>query len=152
MQDAIIFIGLLLAILLGYMVWKLWGHSWKEYFSTKDGLGILKGIILAPVIIIIIALFLFLIPGAHAQGTWFNDASVFAGLDYTKKLSPQCERNAIDDRGTSNLGVKLNIWESESRRVRVNSKYTHHSCALGVDDRQYDGVGVELEWKVWSRR
>lgn len=22
---------------------------------------------------------------------------------------------------------------------------------LGPDDRQYDAVGVELEWKVWER-
>ena len=40
---------------------------------------------------------------------------------------------------------------TDSKRVRVNAKYTHHSCALGPDDRQYDAVGVELEWKVWER-
>ena len=97
-----------------------------------------------------IAGFFYLIPSANA-GTWLNDASVFAGIDYTKKLSPQCDNNSIDDRGTSNLGVRLNVWESEGKNVRLNSKYTHHSCVLGPDDRQYDAVGIELEWKVWQR-
>ncbi len=162
-ENAYIFIILLLAILLSYMAWKLKGLSWKEYFSTKDGLGILKGIVLAPVAIIILAIILyFILPSAQADdgfdpikpfkyGTWFNDASVFAGLDYTKKRSPQCDANIIDDRGTSNLGVRLNIWQSASKDIRLNSKYTHHSCALGSDDRQYDAIGVELEWTVWRR-
>lgn len=149
-MDAILFVCLLVIILLAYMGWFLRGVNWKEYFSTKTGKGILKGIVLAPLVILIIAGFFYLIPSANA-GTWFNDASVFAGIDYTKKLSPQCDSNGVDDRGTSNLGAKLNIWESDSRNVRVNSKYTHHSCVLGPDDRQYDAVGIELEWKVWQR-
>ena len=152
MSDAFLFVSLLVAILLTYMIWILWGRSWREYFSTKDGKGILKGIVLAPVVILIIAGLILLFSGAARAGTWFNDASVFAGLDYTKKLSPQCERNSVDERGTSNLGLRLNLWESDSRNVRVNSKYTHHSCALGPDDRQYDAIGVELEWRVWDRR
>lgn len=147
-----IFVGLLLVILLGYMAFVLRGRNWIEYFRTKDGLGILKGIVLAPLVILVIAGIILLFSGAAQAGTWFNDASVFAGLDYTKKLSPQCERNSVDDRGTSNLGLRLNLWESDSRNVRVNSKYTHHSCALGPDDRQYDAIGVELEWRVWDRR
>lgn len=152
MSDAFLFVGLLVAILLIYMIRMLWGRSWRDYFSTRDGRGILKGIVLAPVVILIIAGLILLFSGAAQAGTWFNDASVFAGLDYTKKLSPQCERNSVDERGTSNLGLRLNLWESDSRNVRVNSKYTHHSCALGPDDRQYDAVGIELEWRVWDRR
>lgn len=151
MSDAVIFVGLLLAILLVYMVRTLWGRSWRDYFATKDGMGILKGIVLAPIVILILAALFMLLPGRASAGTWLNDASVFAGLDYTRKLSPQCERNEVDERGTSNLGLRLNLWESDSRRVRLNSKYTHHSCALGPDDRQYDAVGVELEWRVWER-
>ena len=151
MINAMIFVGLLLAILISYMAWTLRGRSWREFFATQDGKGILKGIVLAPLVILVLAAALSLLPSKASAGTWFNDASVFAGLDYTKKLSPQCERNAVDDRGTSNLGMKINVWESDSRLVRLNSKYTHHSCALGPDDRQYDALGVELEWKVWER-
>jgi len=152
LYDALIFVGLILAILFSYMAWKLRGVNWIEYFKTSDGKGILKGIILAPLVIVIFAFILSLIPSkAQAQGTWFNDASVFIGIDSTKKISPQCDANTIDDRGTSNLGVKLNIWQSSSENVRINSKYTHHSCVLGSDDKSYDAVGVELEWRVWKR-
>lgn len=151
MSDAILFVGLMLAVLLPYMVWKLWGKNWIEFFKTEDGKGILRGIILAPLVIFLLGLALLLLPGKASAGTWANDASVFAGLDYTRKLSPQCERNAIDERGTSNLGLRFNMWQSESKNVRVNTKYTHHSCALGADDGQYDALGIELEWKVWQR-
>lgn len=152
MSDATLFTALMVATVLAYLTWRLWGRSWIEYFRTKDGLGILRGIVLAPLAILVLALVLWLLPGgARAAGTWLNDASVFVGLDYTGRLSPQCERNPVDERGTSNLGARLNLWESGSRRVRVNSKYSHHSCALGPDDRQYDAIGVELEWRVWER-
>ncbi len=90
MSDAMIFVTFLLAILMGYMAFMLRGRSWVEYFKTQDGRGILKGVILAPLVILILAALLALIPGSASAGTWFNDASVFAGLDYTKKLSPQC--------------------------------------------------------------
>ena len=151
MKDALIFVGLMVAVVLLYIAWKLRGRSWREYFSTRDGKGILRGIIIAPGAILLIALALSLMPSCAQAGTWFNDASVYAGLDWTKKLSPQCEPNPVDERGTSNLGARLNLWQSDSRRVRVNAKYTHHSCALGRDDRQYDAVGLELEWRVWER-
>jgi hypothetical protein len=151
-SDALIFVGLILVVLFSYMVWKLRGINWIEYFKTKDGKGILKGIILAPIAIIVIALALSLLPAkAQASGTWFNDASVFIGIDSTKKVSPQCIPDAVDNRGTSNLGARLNIWQSDSKNIRLNSKYTHHSCVLGKDDRSYDAVGIELEWRVWQR-
>lgn len=151
MRDALIFTGLMVAVVLLYIAWKLRGRSWREYFGTRDGKGVLRGIIIAPGAILLIALLFSLLPSCARAGTWLNDASVYAGLDWTKKLSPQCKPNSVDDRGTSNLGFKLNLWQSDSKRVRVNTKYTHHSCALGRDDRQYDAVGVELEWKVWER-
>ncbi len=151
MRDAMIFVGLMVAVVLLYIAWKLRGRSWREYFSTRDGKGILKGIIIAPGAILLIALVLSLLPSCAQAGTWLNDASVYAGLDFTHKRSPQCWANRIDDRGTSNLGFKLNLWQSDSKRVRVNTKYTHHSCALGPDDRQYDAVGLEIEWRVWER-
>lgn len=151
MRDALLFVGLMLVVVLFYMAWKLRGKDWRAYFSTRDGLGILRGIVVAPLAIVALGAVLAMFSSCARAGAWFNDASVFAGLDYTKKLSPQCERNAVDERGTSNLGLRLNVWESDSRKLRVNTKYTHHSCALGSDDRQYDAVGVELEWRVWER-
>lgn len=148
--DTLIFIGLLVATLLAYMLWKLRGKSWREYFGTPDGRGILRGIIVAPLAILLIGLAFSLIPTC-AKAEWFNDATVFAGLDYTKSQSPQCQVNNIDNHGTSNLGAKINVWQSLSENVRVNSKYTHHSCALGIDAKSYDALGIELEWRVWQK-
>jgi len=149
MIDAIIFVSIMLGFILAYIGWKI-GHprNWPAYFSTKTGKGILKGIILAPAVILLIAFLLYLLP-SKASAEWFNDASVFAGIDYTKKLSPMCDVNETDDQGTSNLGVKLNVWESGA--VRFGTKYTHHSCVLGSDNKTYDAIGVEVEWQVWKR-
>lgn len=149
-MDLIIYLAILLAAMFSYMLWKLGSPlKWPEYFSTDTGKGILKGIILAPAIIIAIGLLLMLLPSKAKAGTWLNDASVYAGIDYTRKLSPMCDSNLIDDRGTSNLGVRVNVWQQGA--VRVNSKYSHHSCVLGSDNRQYDAIGLEVEWQVWRR-
>lgn len=151
--DFLYFVGLMVVILLTYMTWKLRGKNWKEYFSTKEGNGILASMFRGIGGVILLALLVWLFMGAvqAAPGTWVNDAGVFAGIDYTNKVSPACKQNTVDDRGTSNLGAWVNIWQSESKRVRVNSKYTHHSCVLGADDKQYDAIGVELQWKIWER-
>lgn len=149
MTNAIIFVALLLGFVVSYISWKIGPPSkWPAYFSTKTGKGILKGIILAPAIILLIAFILSLLP-SKAQAEWFNDASVFAGIDYTKKLSPMCDTNETDDQGTSNMGFRVNVWQHDA--VRVNSKYSHHSCVLGSDNKTYDAIGVEVEWQVWKR-
>lgn len=150
-QDAAIFISAIFITVIAVLFWKLGSpRKWKEYFSTPDGRGILKGILLAPAVIIVLAFLLSLLP-SKAGAEWLNDASVFAGLDWTKKRSPMCDPSEIDDRGTSNLGARVNVWQSGSENVRINSKYTHHSCALGGDDKTYDALGIEVEWKVWER-
>lgn len=151
--DFLIFAGLMVVILLCYMGWKLRGENWKEYFSTKDGKGVLASMLRGIGGVILLALLVWLFLGATKvfAGSWMNDAGVFAGIDYTNKISPACKPSSVDDRGTSNLGAWVNMWQSESKRVRVNTKYTHHSCVLGSDDKQYDAIGVELQWKVWER-
>ncbi len=151
MNDAYIFIGLLVLVLLSYLLYKLPISQWKEYFSTRTGKGILKGIVLAPMAILVIALVLSFLNKAQAHGRWFNEAGVFIGLDNTLKQSPQCQVNPVDNKGTSNLGAWLNVWQSDSGRVQVNTKYTHHSCALGVDRNGYDAVGIEFRWTIFKR-
>lgn len=149
MIDALVFIGILLAAIFVYLAWKLGSpFKWPAYFSTETGKGILKGIILAPAVILVIAFLLMLLP-SKARADWFNDASVYAGIDVTKKISPMCDPNMVDSNGTSNLGVRVNVWQRGA--VRVNSKYSHHSCVLGSDNRQYDAIGIEVEWQVWQR-
>ena len=151
LKDAIIFTGILLGIVLVYITVKLPIRQWKSYFSTREGRGILKGIVLAPVVILLIALAMSFFSPAHAHGTWFNESGVFIGLDRTFKQSPQCAANTVDERGTSNLGAWANIWQSSSDRLQVNLKYTHHSCALGRDRHGYDATGIELRWVVWKK-
>lgn len=127
----------------------------REYQDKLSGLsrdiaikqGLARGVILAPAIIIAIALVMYMLPGRaragehlnlEIPGTWFNDAGVFMGLDRTKGVSPQCVAGGYDDRSTSNMGVRLKVWEFPSCHVRVNAKYTHHSCALNPDRNGYD--------------
>jgi hypothetical protein len=140
-----------LALIVSLVVWFLWsfrGKSFSEiksYFKSDDGLGVLKGIVIA----VVFAMVLVILPGC--SGTYFNDASVYAGLDYTKNQSPQCEDSGPDSHTTSNLGLRGNIYESEDGKFRTNAKYTHHSCAFSPDDASYDAVGIEMEYKIWDR-
>lgn len=130
------------------MLFSLRGMSSVEYFRTDDGKGALKGIVMALGITTLLALGSLLI---GCSGKYMNDASVYAGLDSTKKISPQCEDRGPDNRTTSNLGVKANLYESKDERFRSNFKYTHHSCAFSPDDLQYDAGGIEFEYKIWMR-
>lgn len=152
LADAAIFVGIVAVAVLVALRWKvgpIW--TWRAYFSTEDGRKILRGIILAPGLVVAAALVLWMLPGRASAGDWLTDASVYAALDQTRKASPMCDSNTVDDRLTSNMGVRLGMWRSESRNVRVNLRYTHHSCAIGPDDRQYDALGFEVDWLVWER-
>ena len=155
LNQLLMFFGLVFALIIIWSLIVFKGNVKKmfEYFKTNLGLGAVKSALLAIFSIAVISLAIYLMPNnAHAQGSWFNDAGVYMGLDYTKKPSPQCVEDSVDNRGTSNLGFKANIWQSESKLIRVNSKYTHHSCFIGKDRNGYDGFGVEVEWKLWSKK
>jgi hypothetical protein len=143
------FIGALFAIVVIWLLYSLRGESIPEYFKTKTGKGILKGI----VIVLALALVIVLLTGCSAPtGTYFNKATIYAGLDQTKNPSPQCTDEGPDNKATSNVGAKLNIYQSADERFRLNTKYTHHSCAFNPDDDEYDAVGVELEYDIWNRK
>lgn len=134
----------LIVLVVGWLLWSLKGQSIKVYFGTKTGQGILKGIVIAVVFGLVFVLI-------GCTGTYFNDASVYTGLDYTAEQSPQCRSFGADDKTTSNLGLKLNLYESEDESFRTNAKYTHHSCAFNPDKANYDAIGIELEYKFYSR-
>lgn len=157
-NDMMWVLGFVIAVVLGLLLWKIGPSNLRPFFSTREGKGVARGIVLGPVVILLIALAAWLLlPGkAHAEGirvpgTWFNDASVFMGIDRTKKLSPMCHTGGYDDRSTSNLGAKLNVWQSPSGNVRFNTMYTHHSCAINPDHKSYDAVGIQVEWVFWRR-
>lgn len=131
-------------MLTAWLIWSLRGYNIVDYFKNKTGLVILKGIVIVLVVFIGIAGTRFAL-----AGDFFESGSIYAGLDYTYKTSPQCERNGPDDKGTSNVGAKLNLWQSTDKTFRFNSKYTHHSCALNIDRNTYDSIGLEWEYFLW---
>lgn len=142
------FIVSMIAVTVGWALFILLHHRVNPitYFSSQTGLGILKGVVLAIAFAAVTAF----IGSANADEVkWFKDAEVFAGIDQTFDTSPQCVRGGLDDRATSNLGLRLNVYENGP--FRINSKYTHHSCAFGEDDDGYDAVGIELIYKFWER-
>lgn len=148
------------AILGGTLLWQFKGSIKDiiEYF--KKNRSILWGIVLFTGAFIGLAvtslvLALLLTPSAKADGfkdlTYLNYAEVYIGMDYTNKLSPQCHKGQYSDRLTSNGGFRLNLIQTESRRVEVNTTYIHHSCAYNRDREQYDAVGLQMTWKLFSR-
>lgn len=120
-----------------------------KYFSTKEGKGVLVGIVLFLGIGGAIALFS---PKAEAKELkWFAYSEVFLGLDQTKKISPMCRKGDISDRLTSNGGLRFNILQSGDRRGEFNILYTHHSCALNGDAKSYDALGFQFTYKIHTR-
>lgn len=160
MQDAIYVLVLIIAVVLGRIAYVGKKAGWnsvsdiKAYFwGSKEGKGILRGVVLGSLLLFFVGL---LATSAKAQsikvpGTFFNDASVYMALEQPKKVSPQCMSGGIDDRATSNLGARLNLWQSPSKDVRFNLQYTHHSCALNIDRNGYDAIGLQVEWFIWRR-
>jgi len=143
--------GSMLGILIIWWAISLRNYSWEEvkaYFKAENAKGILAGIGKAVGFALVVAL-VFSLMGC--TGTYNNEASVYAGLDRTKKLSPMCEDSGPDSKATSNLGVKWNGYKSKDGKFNTNLKYTHHSCAFSEDNRQYDALGVELEYQLWKR-
>lgn len=147
MSGATLFGISAIGIVIVWMAWSLRDYkNPMDYFRSDDFKGILKGIVYA--ILIIGGTVLLTSCGG---GSYFNDAHAYLGLEQTKNRSPMCEGTGPDSKATSNLGFKGNIYESEDERFRSNLKYTHHSCAFSPDDKSYDAIGIELEYKLWER-
>lgn len=148
------FLVIALIVLVGFVAFKRKGID-LSYFKSGVGKGAIASAGLALVSIAVLALLIFFIPNnanAEPSGTWFNDAGVYMGLDQTRKISPQCTPESVDNKGTSNLGLWGNVWQSSDKMIRVNTRYTHHSCFIGKDRNGYDGLGINIEWKIWSRK
>ena len=143
-------------ILVGTLMWQFEGDVKKIVAYFKKEVGILWGIIVFTGSFIIIALLTLLLSSkAEANGfkelKYFQYAEVYIGMDYTKKLSPQCYKGEYSDRLTSNGGVRMNLIQTSSKRVEVNTYYLHKSCAYNRDREGIDAGGVELVWKLWQR-
>tara|TARA_R110000803_G_scaffold66769_1_gene128338 strand:- start:64 stop:576 length:513 start_codon:yes stop_codon:yes gene_type:complete len=136
------------------------GKSFKGW-KVKEGKGAAASAVLGVGSIIAIAAFITLVgaifgsSNANADtdmnGTFFNDTSVFLGIDHTFKVSPQCVEGGTDDRLTSNLGINQNIWRSYNKVHDVSLRLTHHSCVFGKDRNGYDGLGLNYSWTLIRR-
>tara|TARA_R110000772_G_scaffold198279_2_gene308964 strand:- start:307 stop:825 length:519 start_codon:yes stop_codon:yes gene_type:complete len=162
LEEAIVALGLTLLVIIFAMIWVFGiGKKSLKVWISKEGKGAIASAALGVVSIIGIAAFLTLVTGVFAsskanaasdmftEGTWFNETSVFLGIDSTLKVSPQCVEGGTDDRLTSNLGIRQNIWRSQSKVHDITFKYTHHSCVFGKDRNGYDGFGLEYNWYIF---
>ena len=152
MTSAILFLAISVAILSAIIIKTVGFSRLKEQFiDGREALGRLKGIVMA-----ILGLSIIVFSVAYSKEVfaeekevkYFDYAYIFLGADYTKKQSPMCETNDIDDRWTSNLGGVLNLVSYES--LRVDFTGTHHSCISGTDDKSYDALGVQVKYYFWG--
>lgn len=145
-------------LILAFVVTAIWG-AWSyrnvdfwAHIKTEEGKGEIASALRAFAVLVLVILAYVLTGCSAPKGAWLNDAGVYAGLDYVNKISPVCQAGYNDNRTTSNLGFWGNLWRSEDKRLRVNAKYTHHSCAFSPDARSYDGAGVEFEYEFYRRK
>lgn len=179
MQDLLIFAAIILFVIAAVLVFGIGPRNLPSWAKSKAGQGALASmalgvgvvVVIGAVVAALVALVSALLPAAHAQtrphvpkaytaksswmdtryGHFLNHVYVFAGVDYTRKLSPQCVAGSMQDRLTSNMGMGLNVWQSPSRKVWLDLQWTHHSCVLGVDRNSYDGFGMRATWFPWVR-
>lgn len=83
---------------------------------------------------------------------YFVYTEIYGGIDVPLSQSVQCLNDGIDNKITSNGGVKQNIFEYRPSRYMVISgagKWTHHSCAFNSDRNTYDAPGLELGARIY---
>lgn len=153
MHSSLMFVVVGFLILLCWLAFSSRGVGCKgAYQYFKNNKGIMSGVRMALIFTMVFALIGFLGGCATKTGTFFNEAKVYSGIDHTmQKSSPQCHSGGLDAKSTSNLGLKLNLFETTDSKFKTNVKYTHHSCAFNKDQNLYDAVGVEVEYIFWDK-
>ncbi len=149
MNDKLLFFVALALIFIGLFAFAV-VKSGKglRFFSDREGKGALFSA-LSFVAILGGAVFLFGCSNAKAEdkGEWFEYGKIYMGLDYTRKISPQCEDEGPSNRLTGNGGFEAGFYSFGDFGSYV--KYTHHSCAVSPDDKSYDALGFGIEYKLW---
>ena len=155
--NASVFVATTLFFITLMFIWvwyKLPCKSWncfKAYFlsvETGGGKGALEGIAASVIITAIIAGLVTLAYSstAKAEVRFLEETSIFAGLESTLKTSPMCYSDGVDDKLTSNLGIRQHLVGYKD--INLNLQYTHHSCAVNRDSKAYDAFGVQVEWSI----
>jgi hypothetical protein len=158
-RIALIITGIVILVAAIY-VFVIMGKSFKGW-KVKEGKGAAASAVLGVGSIILLAFIfsalaaIFGSSNANADtdmnGTFFNDTSVFLGIDHTFKVSPQCVEGGTDDRLTSNLGINQNLWRSYDKVHDVSLRYSHKSCVFGKDQNGFDGLGLVYNWTLIRR-
>lgn len=162
MIDGLIFGAIILVVIALVLLFGIGPKNIIPWAKSKAGMGAIASMVLGVVVVVVVGIAVTLFTGlfqkADAQsildnkyGHFLNNAYVFAGIDYTKNLSPQCVQGTTQDHLTSNMGMGINLWQSISYRVHVDLQWTHHSCVVGVDRNSYDGLGIRTTLYPWVR-
>lgn len=150
MDDILIFIGVMLAILavLFIIIMSKVGFSYtalKDYIKKIENKSVLQavtGIISATAVV---AFFVFMIGQVVAEESkWFDTGSIFVGIDYHQNGSVFC---VGDGKLNSNMGAAIEVYQYGDHSM--SGVYTHHSCAINSDVNTYDAIGFKYEWKIF---
>lgn len=140
------FVGLVATFVLLLFVLLVRKQGWGS-LKTKDGKFILFGLFAAPTAAVVVVLLLGLLGGcANVKDPYIE---VYAGLEGTHNVSPQCMRGGANDQITSNLGAQVCTGVSKDKGTIVCSVYRHHSCAISPDNKSYDAIGVSVSRRVY---
>jgi uncharacterized membrane protein (DUF485 family) len=161
--EVLFFLAIVLFVLGVYMIFVFYKSdiSFNEWLNGGIAKGAGASAALGIGVTLLFIVLASLLPNnANAQRSdmftdvkYLNYVEVYLGIDYTKGTSPQCKEGGVDDRGTSNLGVRVNLIEWQRMPLVLNQKLTHHSCVLGKDTNGYDAFfGVELVYTPWRRK
>ena len=75
---------------------------------------------------------------------WFEETTVFAGLDIHQagmgNINPVCAQDGSGDNLNSHGGIRQSIISADG--FALSGTYTHHSCAVNDDLLVYDSIGI----------
>lgn len=151
LKESLLFAAFISGVLLLLV---LFGVPDKKAWLKGEGKGALASAAKGIVVVLLGGFLLSWFNPAKAQssvfdtkyGSFFNYAYTYIGVDYTRKVSPQCVPGSTNDRFTSNMGFGVNFWQSPGKDWLLDIRHTHHSCVIGHDRNGYDGVGFQLQW------
>jgi hypothetical protein len=160
MSDFLINAGLFYAIVLAVLVYMLvdariklgsFEQAINHYRNTENGsiFGIILAAVVFPIVVAgLLTLAYWGIGKASADEVrWFEKTVIYAGVEHSQKLSPACYEGGVNDRLSSNLGVRQYIFGYKD--VNLLAQYHHMSCATNRDREGTDAVGFTAEWVFW---
>ena len=157
MSDFLTNAGVFYAIVAGVLIYMLVNTRNKlgsftaainHYRNTENGsiFGIILAAVVFPIVVAgVLTLAYWGIGKASADEVrYFTHTQIFAGVENTQKVSPMCYEGGVNDRLTSNLGVRQHLLGYAD--VDLYAQFTHHSCATNRDLHGYDAYGIQATW------